>query len=126
MGLGRIGKAFVLGRGNALALHEGLGEVLGAFELGGLLGRAEDGQTGGAENVDHALGQGRFGADDRQIDFVFKRPVAQRLDVADGQVFQARIRGRSGVARGNPNLVDAFGFGKTPGQRVLAAAAADH
>ena len=121
-----VGEAFVVGRRDALALHEGLGKVLGAFKLSGFLGRAEDRQTRGAEHVDHALGKRGFGADDREVDFVFQSPVAQGFDVGDGEVFQARIRGRTGIARGNPDFVNTFGFGKTPGQRVLAAAAADH
>ena len=122
----RIGKAFVFGCGNTLALHEGLGKIFGTFELSGFLGRAKNQETRGAENVDHTFGKGGFRTNDREVNLVFQGPVAQGFDVGDGEVFQAAVSGRSGVAGGNPNFFNTFGFGKTPGKRVFTTAAADH
>ena len=121
-----IAKAFVFGRRNTFALHEGLGEIFGTFELSGFLGRAENQETRGAENVDHTFGKGGFRTNDREVNLVFQGPVAQGFDVGDGEVFQAAVSGRSGVAGGNPNFFNTFGFGKTPGKRVFTTAAADH
>jgi hypothetical protein len=59
--------------------HEALGEVLRAFELGGFLGRAEDLQAAGAEDVDDAGGEGRFRADDGQVDLFLLGEVGERL-----------------------------------------------
>ena len=126
MGGLRIGKAFVFSRRNTLAFHEGFGEVLGTFELSGFFGGAEDQETGGAENIDHALGKRGFGTNNRQIDFVFQSPVAQGFDVGDGEVFKAAVSARAGVAGSNPNFFNTFGFGKTPGKGVFTTAAADH
>ncbi len=54
-----IAEGLVGGGGDAMALHEVLGEGLGRFELRGRLGRAEDAQAAGAELVHHAGPPGR-------------------------------------------------------------------
>ena len=91
VGRRRVGEGFVLGRRNAVALHEGLGEGLGAFQLRGGLGRAEHAQAVRAELVHHAGRQRLLGADHRQRDLFGQRPLAQRLHVGDGDVLQARV-----------------------------------
>ena len=60
-----------------MALHEGLGEILGAFQLRGFLGRAEDLQAVLAEDVDDAGGQRRFRADHGQRDVFLAREFGQ-------------------------------------------------
>ena len=50
-----IRERFVVRRRNAVALHEGLGEILGAFQLCGFLRGAEDGKTFAAEDVHKPL-----------------------------------------------------------------------
>jgi hypothetical protein len=63
VGRGGVGEGLVLRGRDVVADQELLGEVLGAFELGGGLGRPEDRQAGGAEGIDHAGGERRLGAD---------------------------------------------------------------
>src|SRR5690606_24716463 len=116
----------VLGRGHAMALHEGLGEGLGAFELGRPLRRTENGQAMRAELVHHAGGQWRLGPDHRQADAVGLHPLAQRHLVADGHVHQLRVAGRARVARCHIDLAHALGLLELPRQGMLAATAADH
>ena len=126
MGLRRVGEGLVLGRGNAMALHEGLAEGLGAFELRGLLRRTEDGQTMGTELVHHTGRQRRLGADHGQADAVGLRPFAQRHLVGDGQVRQLHIARGARIARCDKHLLHAFRLLELPRQRVLAATAANH
>ena len=68
VGGGGIGEGAEGRGGNAVARHELLGEILGAFQLGGRLGRAENPQSGGAKGIDHARCQRRFGADHGERD----------------------------------------------------------
>ena len=51
-----VAEGFEAGGRNVVAGHEALGEILGGFELGSFLGRAEDLQAAGAEDVDHPGG----------------------------------------------------------------------
>ena len=125
VGRGRVGEGLELGGRNAVAGHEALGEILGAFELRGCLGRAEDAQAAGAEDIDDAGGQRRFRTDDGQVDVLARRRVGQRVDVGDGQVLQLVLARRAGVAGGDQNLLQAGRLGETPGQRVFAAAGTD-
>ncbi len=128
VGQGRLdfGEVLVVGSGDLVAGQEVLGEGLGAFQLGGGGGRAEDVQAARAEQVDHALHQRRFRADDGQLD-VLLGEVGQLLDGqhVDGHVFTLGFGGGAGVARGNEDLLDALVLRHFPGQGVLAAAAAD-
>jgi hypothetical protein len=57
--------------------HELLGEILGAFQLGGGPGRTEDLQPGGAEGIHHAGGQGRFRAHHGELDAFLQREFHQ-------------------------------------------------
>jgi hypothetical protein len=65
-----VGEGGVARGGDAVALHEVLGKGLGALQLRGRLGGAEDAQAAGAEHVHHAGGQRRLGADHGQRDLV--------------------------------------------------------
>ena len=110
-----------------MPLHEGLGEVLRAFELRRRLRRAEDAQAARAEHVDDAGGQRRLGADDGERDLLLLREV--------GAAPSRSVIGDVLAARGSSAVPALPGATKTvctrrrlrqlPGQRVLAAAAAD-
>src|SRR5690606_8711734 len=100
-------------------------EGLGALQLRGLLRGAEDGQAMGAELIDNARGQRGLGADHGERNAVGLGPLAQRGLVGDGQVAELRIARGAGIARGHEDLLHALGLLEAPGQRVLAAAAAD-
>ena len=121
-----VGEALVVGGRDAVALHEGLGEVLRALELRGGLRRPEDRETGFAEAVDDARGERRLGADQREGDVVLAHARDQLADVGERSVFKAGFEGRAGVARGDVDLADAVALKKTPGECVFAAAAANH
>ena len=62
-------------------------------------GGPEHAQPMRAEIVDHARGQRRFGADHRQRDLFLQRPMPQRRQVGDGDVFQRGIERRAAIAR---------------------------
>ncbi|MNC93212.1 hypothetical protein D3C83_97930 [compost metagenome] len=57
-------------RGNAMPHHERLGEILGAFESGRVLGRPEDPESRRLESVDDASGQRRLRAHHCQRHFL--------------------------------------------------------
>jgi hypothetical protein len=104
VGGGGVGEGLVLGRRDLVALQELLGEVLGAFELGGEPGRPEDRQAGGAEGVHDAGGQRRLGADHGEGDLLGPDEVDQRRDGGDGHVLDAGLAGGAGVARRDETL----------------------
>ena len=108
-----------------MAGHEALGEILRAFELRGFLGRAEDLQAAGAEDVDDAGRQRRFRADDGEVDLVLLGEIGQRFRIGDVEVFQLVLARRAGIAGGDQDLLQAGGLGEAPGQRVLATAGTD-
>lgn len=70
LALGQIGHGFAGGAGDGMALHEVLGEGLGALQAGrgGIVAENRDPQ--GPEGIAHTGDQGRLGAEDRQV-----RPV---------------------------------------------------
>jgi hypothetical protein len=125
VGRGRVAEAFVLRRRDAVALHEGLGEGLGAFQLRCGPGRAEDAKAVGAELVDHASGQRRFRADHGQGHLFLLGPLAQGHHVSQGNVFQPAVQRRAAVAGGHVDGLQPGRLGQLPGQRVLTAAAAN-
>ncbi len=121
-----VGERVVFGRGNAVTLHEGLGEGLGAFQLCGRPGGAENAQPMGAELVHHARGQWRFGPDHGHTDLFLLRPLTQRLHVGDGHVDQALVTRRAAIARCDVDHLHLAGLGQFPGQRVFPAAATNN
>jgi hypothetical protein len=123
---GRLGKSLKTGRRDVVASHEALGEILGGFKLGGFLGRAEDLQTTGAENIDHASRQRRFRADDGEVDLVLLGEISQGFRIGDVDVFQLVLARRAGVAGGDVNFLHTFGLRQTPGHGVFAAAGTDY
>jgi hypothetical protein len=126
VGSSRIGKGFVGCGRDAVALHEGLGEGLGAFQLGSRPGGTKDLQAVGAEFIDHAGCQRCLRANHGQPDLFLLRPFAQGHHVGDGQVFQlAASQGRAAIAWGNKHLRRLGRLRQFPRQGVFAATAAD-
>ena len=123
----RVGEGVVSSGGNAMALHKRFGKGLGAFQLRGGLGGPKNLQAMGAKFIDHPGGQGRFGADHGQADFLGLRPFAQGHGVGDGQVFElAAGQGGAAIARGHKHLGRFGRLGQLPRQGVLAATAANN
>ena len=122
---GRLGKSGEFRGRDVVAGHEVLGEILRGFELRGFLGRAENLQAAGAEDVDHAGGERRFRADDGEVDLVLLGEISQGFRVGDVDVFQLVLARRAGVAGGDENLLQAGRLRQAPGHGVLAAAGTD-
>ena len=90
----RVGK-YLPGRGgNSVAVEEGFGETLGAFELGGSRAGSEAGEASILKAVDDAVHQRCFGPDHREINPVGLDSVDQCIDIVrqDWQVFNARLQ----------------------------------
>ena len=105
--------------GNPQASHELLGVDLAAFKLRRILRRPDDLALGGAELVDHAGDQRNFRTDDGEIGI----DGVRRGEVVRGRQKLAEFRD-PGIAR---CAVDLMTFlRQAPGDRVLAAAAADN
>ncbi len=124
---GGIGEGAERGGGDAVTRHELLGEILGAFKLGGGLRRAEDLQPGGAERIDHARRQRRFGADHGEARC---RSRGGQTRPATGiavkrHVDEAVFRRRAAIAGRDENLGNAGGLRELPRQSVFASAGAD-
>lgn len=97
--LGRVAEGLVFGGRDAVALHEGLGEILGRFELRGGAGRPEDAQALGAEQVDDAGGQRRFRPDHGEVHAFALGERGQHFRIGDRHVLQALVQRRAAVAR---------------------------
>ena len=122
----RILKRFVIGRRDLMTLHESLGKIFRAFKLRGSAGRAENLEPGTAESVHDASGKRRLGADDCQGDVVLTSKFDELVDCRPSHVFKPFGQRRTGIARRHVDLLNAFALRKPPGERMLAAAAADH
>ena len=113
-------------RRDAVALHEGLAEGLGAFQLRSRLRGAENAQAVGTEQVHHAGRQRRLGADHGQLDRLSLGPGTQFLQILDGQVLDLGLTRGAAVAGRHEDLGHALGLRQFPGQGMFTAAAADH
>ena len=123
---GGIGEGAEGGGGNAVARHELLGEILRAFELGGGLRGAEDFQPGGAEGIDDARGQRRFGADHGECDVVIAADeFDQRRNRGQRQVDEAVLGRRAAVAGRDKHLRNTGRLRELPRQGVFASAGTD-
>ena len=112
---------------DAILIHELLGEILAAFELGGGLRGAEDRDAFRADQVGRAVAQGRFRADDHEVDAVRGGPVGNGGPVGAGDV--RRAFGDLGDAGTAGDAHQAFRFRaelQTAADRVFAAAASEH
>ena len=119
---GRLEKSLKTGSRNVVTSHETLGEILGGFELGGFLGRAENLQATVAENVHHAGRQRCFGADHCQMDAVLCGKIGECHRIGDVEVFQFLLACRAGIAGRDVNFLHAGCLRQAPGHGVLAAA----
>lgn len=120
-----VGEALVSGGFDAVFLHEGFGVAFAAFEGGGALVGAEDGESFFFKEIDDAVNEGLFGPDDGEVDVVAARKFAEAADVGERQVFNALKFGGAAVAGGDVDAADAGVLGEFPGDGVFAAAAAD-
>ncbi len=68
--------------GDVLALHELLGEGFAGFELGGVLGWAEDAKAASRELVDESDGEGELGPDDGEVGLLDGDDVDEEVEVA--------------------------------------------
>ena len=125
MGRGSVREGGVGGGGDAVAHHEGLGKGLGAFQLGGGLGGAEDAQAVGAELVHHPCRQRAFGAYDREADLFLLGPGPQFGDIGQRQIVQAVGAGGAAIARSHMHHLDLGRLRQLPGQGVFTATAAN-
>ena len=128
MGVGQrsIAERGVGGSGDAVAPHEVFGEGLGALELRSSLGRSKDAKSPGTEQVDHASRQRALGSDHGQANLLLLSEICQRLDIGEIDVDQTRVTRGTAIARRNIDLLDPWALRQLPGQRMLAATAADH
>jgi hypothetical protein len=85
-------------RRDRVPLHERLRERLRALEHGRRSRRAEDAKAPGAEDVDRSRSECRFRADDGEIDPLLDSERGERFEVGDGDIPDARLGGRAGVA----------------------------
>ena len=97
---------------NVVAGHEALGKILGGFELGGFLGRAEDLQATSPKNIDHAGRQRRLGADDGEVNLVLLGELSEGFRIGEVDVFQFVLARRAGIARGDIDLLQAAGLAR--------------
>ena len=108
-----------------MALHEGLGKVLRAFELSSRFFRPENAKAGSAESINDAGGERRLGADDRKGNAFLLHEFNEFLVAGKGNVFELVGQCRTGVAGRHKYLFHAGALRKTPGQSMFTAAAAD-
>ena len=114
-------------RRDAVAHQELLGEPLAALEPGGEPARPEAGQSRGFKGVHDTRDQRTFRTDDREPGRFRARERDESGDIrrGHGRIAAFRLECRAGVARRDDHFGHARGLRELPGQRVLAAAAAD-
>ncbi len=93
-GLIRVRKNLPGCGGNGVAVEEGFGETLGAFELGGSRAGSEAGEASILEAVDDAVHQRGFRPDHREINPAGLDSVDQRISIVrrNRQVFNTRLQ----------------------------------
>ena len=123
---GRIGESFVLGCGDAVALHKGFGKRLGAFKLRGSLGWPKHPHSLRAKGVNHASGQWLLGAHHGQRYFFCNSPGKQFMDVRDIDILKPGIHGGSAIAGCHVHGLYLGRLRQLPCQRMLTATAANH
>jgi hypothetical protein len=86
MGRSRVGEDAGGGSGYTGAVHHLLGEGLGGLEAGGAPLRAERGDAGVTQGVDHPRRQGSLGTDDDEIDPFGEGGGGHRHRIGDREV----------------------------------------
>ena len=94
---GGVGEGCIFRRGDPVADHELLGEILGGFKLRGTLGWAEDAQTRRLKYIDHTGRQRRFRADDGEMDFLVLRELQQFGNCRDVDIDETVFARGAGV-----------------------------
>ena len=102
-----------------------LGEGLRGLEPRRRAAGAEGEDAAGAQHVGDAFGQRRLGADHDEVDGVLGAEGEDLLAVEDVERHAGRLLGDAGVAGRAPEPVAFRVLREGPGQRVLAAAAAE-
>src|SRR5262245_31273021 len=118
------------GGGNAIPLHELLGENFGGLELRGLLIRAPNPQSVLSEQIHNAKGQRIVGTDDRKVGLVLRGKTQQARQIfgADGHAFDARpilcqpFRGDASVSGRAPQAGRMRRLSQLPDQRMFPSA----
>jgi hypothetical protein len=95
-----------------------------AFELSSWAA-SEDAQASLAEHVDHALRQRRLRPHHRERHLLAQRELGQCIGLGERHVLEPRVGGGTAVARCHVDTLHLGALRQLPGQRVLAAAAAD-
>ena len=116
----------ILRGGNAVALHELLGELLAAFQLCALLAGPNEGHVleafGFGKMVDDAFGQRGFRSDDHHVDGLFADEGLHPGEVHGVEVDILSERRRAGIARSEEEAFQQAAAGDFPTDGVLAAA----
>ena len=105
MGSRRVGEGFIGRGGNTVALHEGLGKRLGAFQLRSRLGWAKDFEPVRAELIHHTGSQWAFWPNHCQCYFFSSCPSSQFLGIAKIDVDKVRVKRGSAIAGSQVHLV---------------------
>ena len=109
-----------------MALHESLGEILGAFQLRRALRGAENLSPAARKRIDDARGQRRFGPDDRQRDLLSAAQTRRARRWSVMSTFSTPSSRAVPALPGATNTLETRGgLRELPGERMLAAAAAD-
>jgi hypothetical protein len=107
-------------------LHELLRERLAGLEPRGGARRSEDRDAGRAQDVGDARRQRILGSHDDEVDALLRRERAHRVGVARPHGGEAgRDALHRGAARRDEHALGARALRDLPGERVLAAAAAE-
>ncbi len=125
-GFGVVREAGAPGAGDAVFLHQILGEYLARFYLGGGTGGTEDGDTQLLEAVYDAVCQRRLRSDHHQPDAFFLDGFDQRIDVlSPGAQVTGDLR-CAGIARRDINLLGFGALSQLPDDGVFPGAAPDN
>ena len=111
---------------DAVLGHQPLGERLGALDRRGPPAGAEDGEAPAAQPIGEPRHQRRLGADDHQVDVAAPAAKpASPVGVVDADSTQRGVARDPGLPGAAYSVLDERALRDLPGERVLAAAAAD-
>ena len=107
-GAGRIGEMAIGRRGRIAGVADFLGKGFGSLQRRRRFGGAENVKSCRAQVIAHTRGQGRFGADDDEVDVVPLTKGHNRRTIHDVELGALRDGGNARIARCHDQLV-AFG-----------------
>ena len=120
-GAAHVAEDSVLGRGDIGVAKQVFAEDFACFQFRGGLRWPEGAEARFLESVDKASAERRFGADDREADFVALRKIEQAFDVGRWDIDVLGIGRGAGVTRRHEHSVGATAQTKFPSQGVFAA-----